>query len=100
MKQTPITKSAKGEACTVRLPGVCCHDRETTVFAHISGIRYGHGWAHKTGFGAYACCNCHDVLDGKVKHNFTKEYLKLAHLEGVIETLIKLEQKGLINVSE
>jgi len=98
MKQTSITRSAKGEACTVRLPGVCCHDNETTVFAHINGIRYGHGVGQKTNFGAYACCNCHDVLDGRVKHNFEYDYLKLCHLEAVLETMIKLEKKGLITL--
>jgi hypothetical protein len=96
MKQTPITRSAKGEACSVRLPGICCNDNETTVFAHISGVRFGHGVGKKTSFGAYACVNCHDVLDGRVKHHFERDYLKLVHLEGVIETLIKLEAKGLI----
>jgi len=98
MKQTPITKSANGESCTIRLPGVCTYDNSTTVFAHINGIRFGHGVGIKTKLGAYACCACHDYLDGRVKNNFDKEYLKLAHLEGVIETLIRLEQKGLITL--
>lgn len=98
MKQTPITKSAKGESCTIRLPGVCTYDNSTTVYAHISGVRFGHGVGIKTNFGAYACSSCHDHLDGRIKHNFDKEYLKLAHLEGVIETLIKLEKKGLITL--
>ena len=98
MKQTAITKSANGESCTVRLPGVCCGDNSTTVYAHISGVRFGHGTGIKTNFGAYACSSCHDHLDGRVKNNFEKEYLKLCHLEAVIETLIKLEQKGLITL--
>lgn len=93
-----ITESARGENCCVRLPGVCCGDNSTTVYAHISGIRYGHGTGIKTNFGAYACASCHDHLDGRVKNNFDKEYLKLCHLEGVIETLIKLEKKGLIKL--
>lgn len=98
MKQTPITRSAKGEACTIRLPTICNGNPETTVFAHINGVRFGHGVGIKTKLGAYACCACHDYLDGRVKNNFDKEYLKLAHLEGVIETLIRLEQKGLITL--
>jgi hypothetical protein len=98
MKQTEITRSAKGENCTIRLGGVCTHDNETTVYAHISGVRFGHGVGIKTNFGAYACCACHDVLDNRVKHNFERDYLKLAHLEGVIETMIKLKQKGLIQL--
>lgn len=94
-----VTQSARNEQCTVRLPRVCNHNPETVVFAHIPGVRFGHGVGVKTNFGAYACSACHDVLDGRVKvKHLLKEEVKLAHLEGVIETLIKLQEKGLVNV--
>lgn len=91
-----ITDSARDEDCTVRIPGVCNFNRETTVFAHIPGIRFGHGVGIKTKLGAYACSCCHDVIDGRVKSHFSADGLKLMHYEGVMETLIKLEEKGLI----
>lgn len=93
-----ITDSARGEECTVRLIG-CNRNPETTVFAHLSGIRFGHGVGKKVSnlHGAYCCSSCHDLLDGRVKNNYyTKDELKLAHLEAVIETQIKLIDKGLI----
>jgi hypothetical protein len=93
-----ITQSARNQPCTVRLPFVCNHDDSTTVFAHISGVRHGHGTGIKTNFGAYACSSCHDVLDGRVKSIHSKEYLKLAHLESVIETLSILHDKGLVKI--
>ena len=94
-----ITQSARNEQCTVRLPMVCNHNPETTVFAHINGVRFGHGVGIKTNFGAYCCSACHDVLDGRVRvKHLLKEEIKLAHYEGVIETLSKLAQKGLVNV--
>lgn len=91
-----ITQSAKNQPCTVRLPFVCNHDESTTVFAHISGVRHGHGMGIKTQFGAYACSSCHDVLDGRAKTGYTREYVKLAHLEGVIETMSILIEEGLM----
>jgi hypothetical protein len=93
-----ITKSAKGEDCTIRLGGVCNGNPETVVLAHLNGVRFGHGVSHKVSdmFGAYACSCCHDAVDGRVKTSYSKTELKLAHLEGVIETQIKLKQKGLI----
>jgi hypothetical protein len=93
-----ITKSAKGENCTIRLPSVCNHNPETVVLAHLNGVRFGHGVGHKVNdqFAAYSCSCCHDAVDGRVKTSYSKTELKLAHLEGVIETQIKLKEKGLM----
>lgn len=91
-----ITQSARNQPCTVRLPFICNHDTSTVVFAHINGVRHGHGMGIKTNFGAYACSSCHDALDGRVKTGYTQEYIRLAHLEGVIETLTILISKGLM----
>jgi len=93
-----ITKSARGESCAVRMPGVCNGNSETTVLAHISGVRFGHGVGKKVSdiHGAYCCSSCHDALDGRVKTPYSREGLKLMHYEGVIETQLKLIDKGLL----
>lgn len=93
-----ITASARGEDCTIRLPSICNHNPETTVLAHLSGIRFGHGTGQKVNdlHAAYSCSCCHDAVDGRIGTPFSKEYLKLSHLEGVIETQIKLKEKGLM----
>ena len=93
-----ITESARNQPCTVRLPFICNHDDSTTVFAHLSGIRHGHGVGIKTNFGAYACSACHDALDGRIKRPewLSKDALKLAHYEATIETLEILFSKGLL----
>jgi hypothetical protein len=93
-----LTESARGETCTVRLPSVCNHNPETVVLAHISGVRFGHGMGKKTSdiHGAYACSACHDVLDGRTYTNISKDFRKMAHLEGVIETQMRMIEKGLI----
>jgi hypothetical protein len=93
-----ITQSARGQDCTVRLIG-CNNNSETTVLAHLNGIRFKHGMGKKVNdiHGAWCCSNCHDLLDGRCKTNYyTKQELRLAHLEAVIETQIKLIEKGLI----
>jgi hypothetical protein len=97
---TKQTNSARGEDCTIRLEYVCNHNTETTVAAHVNGIRFGHGTGKKTEFFAYACSACHDVVDGRVKRpkGMTPDYVKRSHYEGVIETLLKLKEKGLVNV--
>jgi len=93
-----ITKSARGENCTVRLSGICNHNPETVVFAHINGVRFGHGMGLKANdiHGAYACSACHDAIDRRTHTTLEKDFLKLAHYEAMIETQIKLIEKGLI----
>lgn len=34
MRQTKLTKAARGRECQVRIPGVCNGNPETTVLAH------------------------------------------------------------------
>ena len=93
-----ITESARGENCTVRLPNVCNGNPETTVLAHINGVRFGHGVGRKVAdiHGAYCCSSCHDVIDGRVRSNFDKDFLHASHLDAVIETQLKLIKKGLL----
>lgn len=87
MTHKAITDSAKGQMCTIRLPGICNFDPATTVFCHLSGIRHGHGTGIKTIFGAYGCDKCHDCVDGRTRSGLSKDYLRAAHLDGAFETL-------------
>lgn len=97
-----LTKSSKGKSCTVRIPFVCNFNDETTVSAHLNGIRFGHGVGKKTNdlFSADCCSACHDLLDGQVKntYGYSEAELKLMHLEGVIETQARRLQEGLITI--
>lgn len=95
MNEKKIQASARGEECTVRLPGICSHNPETVVFAHLNGVRFGHGVGKKTKWGAYSCHACHMELDRQTTI-LEKDYVKLCHYEAVIETLDKLVEKGLI----
>lgn len=65
-KMTPIRKSAKGEACTLLIPGVCRNRTDTTVWAHSNRLADGKGTGHKADdeAGCYACFDCHSFLDG------------------------------------
>lgn len=97
-KPTPIIskkirQSAKDESCTLRLVGICNGNRETTVFAHINSARKGIGNKSLDLHGVYACNACHSALDaGKVD--------ALDQLRALIETQIRLVQKGLIGVEK
>ncbi|KVN83470.1 nuclease domain-containing protein [Burkholderia ubonensis] len=66
-----ITESARGEACTLNLPGICNWNWETTVWAHSNWLNGGKAKGKKLAradhIGCYACYACHMVLDGQAR---------------------------------
>lgn len=95
MAKLTLKTSARGEDCSLRL--VPCSSNETVVLCHIGRNR---GWSIKCGdhFAIYACSNCHDVIDGRVKSEFSKLELESEKLRALEETQLKFIEKGLMNV--
>lgn len=96
IRSKKITQSAKGENCTLRIGGVCNHNSETTIFAHLKGNK-GTGTKNHDLFGIYCCSSCHDFLDDR--HTLPIE----AHhgwdvLRALQETQLKLVAKNLITI--
>jgi hypothetical protein len=90
----PIRSAARGEGCTLRLPG--CAPTETNVFlCHIRRF----GWAgisqkpHDL-LGCFACQHCHDVMDGRIKGECSDTDILRAHGE----TIMRLWSTGAIVV--
>lgn len=95
-----IRASARGEQCTVRLPGVCNHNSETVVLAHYRLPGHcGTGIKPPDFMGAYACSACHDEADRRTRH-LEADFVQTAFAEGVMRTLVRLVEKGLIKVKE
>ncbi len=79
-----LRKSARGQFCRVRLPGICNGRPETTVLAHLNGG--GTGTKHEDMFGAFCCSSCHDVVDGRVPTHIPYETVLLAFYDGMVRT--------------
>ena len=94
MKQTKLTKSARGRECQVRIPGVCNWNSETVVLAHLPGG--GMGSKVPDIHGAYCCSACHDEIDRRTR-TIPVEKAHLYHLEGVIRTQAIMLADGLIS---
>jgi hypothetical protein len=60
-----IRKSARGEDCTINLPGVCNYNPETVVWCHSNRYEHGKGMGLKAKdeHGAYGCSECHATYD-------------------------------------
>ena len=91
-----ITKSARGEECQIRIPGICNKNQETTVFCHLNG--YGMGGKHADLFGSYGCSACHDVVDYRTEPGYNRHYVKKCFYEGVFRTQQILIDKGLVKI--
>ena len=90
IRSKKITQSAKGESCTLRVFGVCNHNNETVVFAHVNANK-GIGSKGHDIHGFYSCSSCHSETDiGKVSDSDI--------LRALMETQIKLYNKGLIKI--
>jgi hypothetical protein len=98
-KVSELRRSARSKDCTVRLPGVCNFNPETTVLAHLrmAGITGGSLKA-KDMHGAFACSSCHDQIDGRTKRVFDLEYLKNAFYDGMVRTQAYWLQNGYITI--
>ncbi len=96
-----ITEAARGQPCQVRVPSYCNGNVETVVAAHYRSISLGAGTGIKPSdiLCAWACAPCHDCIDGRIRTNYTRNELRLMHAEGVMRTLLKLVDMGLMTTS-
>ena len=81
----------------VRLEGVCNHNSETVVLAHIRmpGIS-GMGMKADDLLGAWACSSCHDAIDRRAHMDLDRDHVRLAHLEGMVRTIALLRKEDLV----
>ena len=94
-----IRKSARGQQCQIRLPGLCSHNPETVVLAHyrLAGT-CGMGMKPNDIQAAYACSLCHDAADGRLKTDLSRDEIQTAFAEGVMRTQQILIKQGLLKV--
>lgn len=96
-KLTKIQASAKGEECTIRIPGAGNHDPSTTVLCHLGGG--GLALKHDDIHAAYGCYDCHLIVDG-APSQWTRDEVKLMFYDGMVRTQLILIEKGLIKRAE
>lgn len=63
IKSTKLRASARGRDCTLRIPGTCNFNPETTVLAHLPCGQKGMGMKSPDNLAIFCCSACHDRLD-------------------------------------
>lgn len=98
IRSKALTEAARGQECTLQISGVCCFNPETVVFAHFPSATHGMAYKSDDFWGADACMNCHDVMDGRVSYDFEPGEREEYMLRAVHATLARRVRAGLIKI--
>jgi len=63
-----LRESARDQPCYLGFPGICQHDRQTTVLAHLPSDVQGVGTKSDDFHAVFACSKCHDHMDRHLPH--------------------------------
>ncbi|NRA60838.1 MAG: DUF1364 domain-containing protein [Psychrobium sp.] len=96
IRSQKIKDSARGQDCTLRLPGICNFNDETTVLSHIGKVR-GMGMKCNDYFAVYACSACHHEIDRRTRTMGFDE-VRLEQLRALEETLASFFEQGLLKL--
>jgi len=97
-KMTPIRASARGQDCTLRFPGICNRNPETTAWCHSNRLADGKGMGLKAPdhHGCYGCSDCHAWLDGGYAGHVAREVVDARFDAARAESQEKLRALGLM----
>lgn len=95
-----LRKSARGEECTLQIPGVCNGNPETTVLCHLDVLsESGMGFKCSDLSAAYGCSDCHDAVDGRVLvKGFAPEDFWSHAARGIVRTHIRMIETGVLKL--
>lgn len=81
-----LRKQAQGQPCYLRFNG--CTDDASVVLCHlrIGGVA-GFGQKPPDICALPACMHCHNILDGRTKHELTKDEVHATALRGLVQWL-------------
>ncbi|MFQ6248843.1 DUF1364 domain-containing protein [Yersinia enterocolitica] len=65
-----LRDSARGQCCTLQIPGICNGNPETTVLCHLPSSTHGMGYKSDDFWAVFGCNCCHDVIDGRVPYEW------------------------------
>lgn len=82
-----LRDSARGQFCTLQIPGICNGNPETTVLCHLPSSTHGMGYKSDDFWAVFGCNCCHDVIDGRVPYEWRAEEVMLIALYSTFQCL-------------
>ena len=85
-------RSARGQDCVLNIPGVCNHNPETTVLAHVG--HHGTAKRNHDEDAVFACYPCHMAIDRQSDHFKSKS--KIKHINDEETELLRKDREWFI----
>jgi hypothetical protein len=92
-----LRRSARGKMCALQIYPHCNNNKDTVVLCHLSSSFSGISMKSKDFFAVYGCSSCHDVIDGRVKTQLSKEEILRCQLRALERTWNQMIEDGLIS---
>ena len=99
MRSNAIRLSARDEACTFEIVGVCNGDPSTTVLCHLPNESHGMGRKSDDISAAYGCSACHDVIDRRSCVTLPPHEAEWYMRRAMVRTWLRLIEKGVVRIS-
>ncbi|MFM0958006.1 DUF1364 domain-containing protein [Yersinia enterocolitica] len=93
-----LRDSARGQCCTLQIPGICNGNPETTVLCHLPSSTHGMGYKSDDFWAVFGCSDCHDVIDGRVPYDWRVGERDELLLQAIHDTQKIWINEGLIGV--
>ncbi|MNE42873.1 hypothetical protein D3C81_561040 [compost metagenome] len=91
-----LRDSARGQCCTLQIPGICNGNSETTVLCHLPSSTHGMGYKSDDYWAVFGCSSCHDVIDGREPFDWRPGELQETCLLALHVTIGKWIQEGIL----
>jgi len=97
IRSRKLLDSARGQPCTLEFAGICSHDSETTVSAHIHDETFGMARKADDFATVHACDRCHMFMDqggwiGKISQTVLLRHIQRA----IFRTMRNRIERGLV----
>jgi hypothetical protein len=100
IRSQKLRDSARGEACTLDIPGICNGNPETTVLCHLPDESHGMSRKSDDICTAYGCSACHDAIDNRSNSLSVTDAEMMWYLRRAQNrTLRRMIEKGLIKIA-
>lgn len=93
-----IRNAAKGQDCTLAIPGICSFNPETVVLCHFPDEFGGMGTKPSDLSAGFGCHDCHAAIDGRLGKPMSREEREFYMRRSANRTISKLLDLGIIRV--